>query len=53
MDRYNAGHTRVQISFAYGWSLGDEHPQENMQGLLAIADQRMYENKRAMKAGRK
>ena len=53
VDRYNAGHTRVQISFAYGWSLGDEHPQENMQGLLAIADQRMYENKRAMKAGRK
>ena len=46
-EKYNAAHPELPISFAVGAVLSSEHPGVARNELLHLADEEMYQNKKA------
>lgn len=45
-ESHNASGEKPEIYFAAGYALSSEFPKDNLDGLLRVADKRMYHNKR-------
>lgn len=47
--KYNEQNTKVKISYASGYAISIDYPEDTLRELLKKADNNMYANKKAIK----